>query len=263
MVWKLTPVGPRRRKRKQNAPLAASRIRWRKQWSSLILHRTWGIKILWRAHSSLPYHLIWTIYGYWLPNDVRGSSSKTIRKDLLKDLGELHRGRKKIQPLRHDLLKFFDNARERLEFAVREFSAAEIACIAKAFGGTINACRYTCWACAIMPDHVHLIIRKHKHTAELMLANLQRESHLALREAGLFDVQHPVWGGPGWSVFLDHPDDVWRTIEYVEKNPLEIGLPKQVYFFVKPYDNWPSRTHRCQHAQLKLIRAADPAPEDA
>ena len=25
------------------------------------------------------YHLIWTVYGYWLPNDPRGSTSTEVR----------------------------------------------------------------------------------------------------------------------------------------------------------------------------------------
>jgi len=187
----------------------------------------------------IAHHLIWTIYGYWLPNDIRGSSSNVIRKDLLAELGELHHERKKTQPIRSELLRFFDDARNLLNFPVREFTTVEMACVAKAFALTIETYRYTCWACSIMPDHVHLVIRKHRDTAEQMIANLQRGSHLALRKAGLFDLQHPIWGGPGWSVFLDHPDDVWRTIGYVEKNPLAVGLPKQQYAFVKAYDNWP------------------------
>jgi hypothetical protein len=44
------------------------------------------------------YHLIWMAYGWWLPNDPRGSNSKNIKRDLLKELGELHHGRKRAQP---------------------------------------------------------------------------------------------------------------------------------------------------------------------
>lgn len=44
------------------------------------------------------YHLMWTLYGWWLPNDPRGSTSRQIRRDLIAELGELHFGRKKIQP---------------------------------------------------------------------------------------------------------------------------------------------------------------------
>ena len=46
----------------------------------------------------IAHHLIWTLYGWWLPNDPRGSCSRVIRSDLLKQLGDLHYGRKRIQP---------------------------------------------------------------------------------------------------------------------------------------------------------------------
>ncbi len=42
------------------------------------------------------YHLIWTVYGYWLPNDPRGSTSTKIRVEPLRDLGEFHYGRKEV-----------------------------------------------------------------------------------------------------------------------------------------------------------------------
>jgi hypothetical protein len=29
-----------------------------------------------------------------------------------------------------------------------------------------------------------------------------------------------------------------RIVRYIENNPLKIGLPKQVWPFVKPYDGW-------------------------
>jgi hypothetical protein len=50
---------------------------------------------------------------------------------------------------------------------------------------------------------------------------------------------HPVWGGPGWMVFLDHPDEVRRTIRYVRDNPLKIRQPLQTWPFITPYDGWP------------------------
>src|SRR5205814_3531244 len=66
----------------------------------------------------IAYHLIWTIYGYWLPNDLRGSTSKVIRNDLLKELGELHFGRKKLQPCSKDLRAFDQRAANLLRFPV-------------------------------------------------------------------------------------------------------------------------------------------------
>jgi REP element-mobilizing transposase RayT len=116
--------------------------------------------------------------------------------------------------------------------------------IAEAFGGVVEAERYTCYACAVMPDHVHVLIRKHRHTAEEMAENLMHASRTRLIETGLRAPDHPTWvgawvGGTPWSVFLDHPDEVRRTISYIERNPTKIGLPAQRWHFVRPYDNWP------------------------
>ncbi len=46
----------------------------------------------------IAHHLIFTIYGVWLPNDPRGSSSHKIRNEWIVDLGELHHGRKIQRP---------------------------------------------------------------------------------------------------------------------------------------------------------------------
>ena len=35
------------------------------------------------------YHLIWTGYGWWLPNDPRGSMSREIHSSAIAGLGEL------------------------------------------------------------------------------------------------------------------------------------------------------------------------------
>ena len=40
-------------------------------------------------------------------------------------------------------------------------------------------------------------------------------------------------------MFLDEPEDIRRTMAYIEKNPQERGLPRQAWEFVKAYDGWP------------------------
>ena len=151
----------------------------------------------------IAYHLIWTAYGWWLPNDPRGSMSRFVASDLLSELGAVHFGRKHVQPARSKLLDFFAGSSDLLDHARLTFDAVAFQTIAGAFAQTIALCRYTCYGCAIMPDHVHLVIRKHKHSAEEMIWNLQRESRLLLIERGPRDREHPVWGGHGWKVFLD------------------------------------------------------------
>ena len=72
-----------------------------------------------------------------------------------------------------------------------------------------------------------------------MIANLQRMSRDALRRHGSRPPDHPVCGGPGWNVFQDHPDDIRRTIPYIEKNPGKMQMPQQQWTFAQAYNGWP------------------------
>ena len=187
----------------------------------------------------IAHHLIWTGYGWWLPNDPRGSTSRSIASDVIAELGELHYGRRKVQPPSHEIREFYGRAKQVLKFALLEFAREEFEAIAHGFAEAISRERYTCYACAILPDHVHVLIRKHRHKAEDMIQNLQQASRLRLSTSGLVPPDHPVWATSGWKVFLDHPDAVRRTIRYIEKNPPQSRLPPQHWPFVTEYDGWP------------------------
>ncbi len=76
-----------------------------------------------------------------------------------------------------------------------------------------------------MPDHVHLLIRKHKGKAEQMIENIQELVRLRLSASGLRAPGHPVWARSGWKVFPNHPDDIRRTIRYVNDNTLQRRMP--------------------------------------
>ena len=187
----------------------------------------------------IAHHLLLTAYGWWLPNDPRGSDSTCIASDVVAELGELHRGRKKVQSAGWEIRAFYEQAKSVLRYPLLKFSAADVRVMGNAFADVIARQRYTCYACAIMPDHMPVAIRKHKHSAEAMIRNLQDGSRDALRAAGRRELDHPVWAQRGWKVFLDHPDDVRRTIRYVEVNPVMMRLPRQIWSFVALYDWWP------------------------
>jgi len=206
----------------------------------------------------IAYHLVWTSYGSWLPNDPRGSGSTEIRNPKLQHLGEVHHGRKDVQPRGSVIRDFYKEADALLEHPKVEFANPHRQAITTAFRETIERQKYTCYACAIMRDHVHLVIRKHKHTAEQMADELKHRSIWKLRAEQLVPEGHPVWiSGHGWNVFLEHPDDVVRCIKYVEDNPPKAREPKQSWDFVKPYDDWPLHAgHSINSPYVKgLIRA--------
>ena len=147
---------------------------------------------------------------------------------------------KKIQPAARDVRRFYDQATALLCHPLLTFDTVARNEIANSFAEVIKNQNYTCYACAIMPDHIHILIRKHKHFAENMIENLKEASREKLISSNHRAPNHPTWTADGgWKVFLDHPDEIRRTIEYINKNPLEIGLPAQHWAFVQPYDGWP------------------------
>ena len=188
----------------------------------------------------IAHHLVWTAYGWWLPNDPRGSLSESIASGAIAELGEAHFGRKRVQPRGRVIRAFYVKAKDALEFRLLSLGDAEVRVIGDSFAHCVSRNRYTCYACAIMPDHVHVLIRRHRDDAAAMIRNLQTESRLALQKCGL-RAGHPVWGGPGWKVFLHQPDEIRGRIQYIEENPLKMGLPAQKWEFVKEYDGWPLR----------------------
>jgi len=194
-----------------------------------------------RGSTIIAYHLVWTAYGTWLPNDPRGSGSTSVENPLLADLGELHYGRKKTQPPPNVVREFYGRADGRLRHASSTLDFAAIETIGRAFGECCAELRYTCYACAILADHVHVVIRKHRHKAEEMIRNLQRQSRLALSASGHFRANHPVWTEGGWRGFLNSPDRVRTVLRYVERNPMKSGLPAQQWPFVIAYDGGPFR----------------------
>ncbi len=127
-----------------------------------------------------------------MPNDPRGSSSTEIRSSVLEELGEIHYGRKKLQPSGTVLRKFYQEAKPKLKHDILPFTGEEIIMIAESFANTIKLRKYTCYGGAIMPDHVRLLIRKHRDKAEEMIGFFQDESWQHLQETKRYPSGHPI-----------------------------------------------------------------------
>ena len=192
----------------------------------------------------IAHHLIFTGYGHWLPNDPRGSGSVDVRKDELRPLGPAHLGRKREQPPKHELRRFYRDAEPRLEHAVLWFDTAKRQALGDAFGASVERYGYTCYACAVLRNHAHLLIRVHRDDAAIMWRNLANDTRSRLR--GSLDVPdaYPFWADRPYKVFCYTPPDVWSRVRYIEDNPAKDHLPRQTWPFVTPYDNWPHHKQR-------------------
>ncbi|MCY2962595.1 MAG: hypothetical protein NT069_02910 [Planctomycetota bacterium] len=196
-----------------------------------------------RTHSRIiiGHHLILHGYGHWLPNDPRGSGSQTILNEKLADLGPIHFGRKEVQPSREVLREFSRAAASRLEHTPLWFDAAKRQALAESIGQTIAQCGYTVWACAVLKNHLHLCVRRHRDDAATMWSRFAEKTTAGLRLFADVPSTHPVWSERPYKVFLYTPDDVRRVVAYIEQNPVKEGLPPERWPFVTEYDGWPER----------------------
>lgn len=196
-----------------------------------------------RARRVIAVHLILTLYGHWGVNDPRGSGSAAFHDPKFETLGPIHQGRKREQPERSELREYHRVHGELLNFPVIWLDDAKAQAVAGAIEETIAARGYTCYACAICANHVHLVIRTHKDRADEMLAHLAEaiRTRLRLRFPTEISPHHPVLSARPYKVFLYTPEEVRGRIEYVELNPAKERKPRQRWGFVKGYDHFPFR----------------------
>jgi REP element-mobilizing transposase RayT len=193
----------------------------------------------------IAHHLILYAYGQWLSNDLRGSGSTEIREPKFKDLGDIHFGRKPIQPPKSELKEFYRQANPRLEFEPVWFDTTIRQVIADAFDAVVSKRNYTVWACAILTNHAHILVRRHRDNDETIWNILAGTAANYVREKIALSQQHPVWAERPYAVFQYTPADVRRTDTYIKGNPEKEGLPPQNWPFVKIYDGWP--LHKRNH----------------
>ena len=171
--------------------------------------------------SIIAHHLIWTLYGHWLPNDPRGSGSDAVRDQKLEPWGEIHHGRKpaREQPMRRELREFHQQAEPLLEYPRFWIDEAKRQAIGDAIARVVAGRKYTVWACAILSNHAHMVIRRHRDDALRMWHAIDDASKLVLRKFPGIGADHPVWAARPYKVFLRTPEEVRGRIEYVERNP--------------------------------------------
>lgn len=132
----------------------------------------------------IAYHIIFGAYGFWLPNDPRGSQSKYVFAPRLTLFGP-------PRPLKADTALSPADAEQlramqsQLDRPVVRFNAAQTAVIADGFGDIIGKLGLVFYAAALMPDHVHIVAARQEMYAEDIAGHLKRAGSRSLRKAGL------------------------------------------------------------------------------
>ena len=193
----------------------------------------------------IAYFTTFTVYGFWLPNDPRGSGSVYVGSRALYEFGSAT----KVHTRRSVARQWCDpvirrEAKAALKYPPVELTGLQALHVARGFAEVLAKARCTAYACAMLPDHVHLVVSRPPYSIEQLVTRLKDGATSALVERGLHPFEdYPLvrgrlpkmWGRGKWNIYLDNEDQVWDRINYVEKNPVKQGLPAQKWSFVKPF----------------------------
>ena len=184
------------------------------------------------------YHSTFCAYGFWLPNDPRGSWSDYVRSwDLYYAAGGGTEcgARRSVAAVAHDRASH-QRGKETLTNPPVRFSMEQVAAIGRGFGVACAETNYRILACAIMPDHVHTVILRHAKEIEQVVGHLRSRGTKQLNAESL-RTDATVWAQKGWDVYLDTAEDIARAIKYVNNNPIKAGLAPQTWDFITPWGN--------------------------
>jgi REP element-mobilizing transposase RayT len=192
------------------------------------------------------YHVIIGAYGYWLPNDPRGTWSDFVGKWELLRFGKAKRSldRRSLAELTPQELRKRDEARRSLDYPPVQFTGIQARAIGRGFAFVAKKRGFTIWACSILPEHTHLVIARHRYKVESIANALKGEATRFIVREGLHPLkqyalrgQRPprMWATGQWKVFLDCEEAIDNAIAYVQRNPPEEGLPPQAWPFVAPF----------------------------
>src|SRR5690349_9502436 len=162
------------------------------------------------------YHAIFSAYGFWLPNDPRGSWSDFVYAwELYRFGGPATKvsGKRSYAHDPHDA-RLRREAKEHLKYPPARFEESCRESIATGFARVCEEFGFVVHACAIGFDHVHIVTaRDPQRTIENVVAVLKARATSQMKSDGTHPMRRydPVptpWGKGCWSVFIDDEEQL-------------------------------------------------------
>jgi len=188
------------------------------------------------------YHVIWGVYGFWLPNDPRGSWSDFVASWELAQHGR-PTGKIPRDTAHGDWQRWRTEVVASLRYPAVSLSGGQARSIGIGFGNAVRRSGFIVLACSILPQHVHLIVGRHTFDVEKICIQLKGETTKQLKRDSLHPLAEfaddgklpSVWEEGQWKVFLDDDANIRAAIRYVEENPIKENKPAQRWSFVTPF----------------------------
>ena len=188
----------------------------------------------------LGFHSISGMYGFWLPNDPRGSWSDFVASWVLFRYGAATKTdtRQSVAGARHDVAARLQ-AKQGLKYPPVVLNGYQALAVGHGFADAIQKSGYHVLACAILPEHVHWVIGWRLRSIRRIVGHLKgRATHHLIKENLWSDAVRPVWAESGWNVVIDNLQHLQAAIAYVENNPIKEGKKRQHWPFVTTLDDY-------------------------
>jgi REP element-mobilizing transposase RayT len=197
----------------------------------------------------IAYHAIFSAYGFWLPNEQRGSWSTAVWAPHLKRFGPATKTtlRRSLANRPYDR-QLRTEMRGELDHPPVRFNTQQLQAIARGFAEAVNRFDIKLHACAIVWDHVHLVAARHRETIEFLCRVMKSAATRRLTAEGLHplaqyageDGRAPTpWAEGVWERYLNHQNEIIDAVDYVNGNPRKHDLPDQHWEFVVPFSPRP------------------------
>lgn len=193
----------------------------------------------------IAWHFIFCTYGFWLPNDPRGSWSRFVRSpDIFAAGGSATGGgniRRSVAGAGHNVAARL-LAKQALYHPPVRLTGLQALAAVRGIEAAVREKQHVVRALAIMPDHVHIVMNVHHLPTNHVIWHLKARATQSMSAAGI----HPLaaladpagrmpspWARNHWCVFV-RSTELDQVIRYVENNPIKAGLKAQRWKFVTP-----------------------------
>lgn len=181
-----------------------------------------------------------------IPNDPRGSWSDYVRCNELDAFGPATKTteRRSLAHDAHDRDRRLA-ATKALKYGEVRFNGQQALAVSQGFAKAATESNYRLYACAIMPNHVHVVVvRTASRHIERIVGHLKARGTQELVAQKIHPLQDhrradgflpTCWVQHGWNVYLNTHAQIIRAIEYVNDNPPRGGFKRQKWHFVTQY----------------------------